>query len=475
LKQSQASVDVDADGERHLYLNDPGTALLRTVMQAASPQPVPKFAGAMLPAQRAQHVVRLLNHNARTGESELRPIYRHLADQLREALRHNPEGVTTINADPRLEHGTIRAAEREEAFHRAQLRAADGQELNSEDARRFLQSTTPIYRASLRLREIKPHLETHAEVIDEMAAILREGEWGKLGLSDPQAEDAWYRYAKLLSARYGGQGREILKYGHPLHSGAGDRVEREASRSSDEDVAPIDGADSGEGPRYRFDVRRGSARQPERVPRSVERARSARQKDLFGSDTRDEVARESISDLAGFLQKQFGEEGPKAHYSGLGALQDRLVRNLSQLEKANPVAHTAAIRAANPKAQAAVILRGAVPAIERALEGSGFDWEDLRRGLIESRLRGVGSIVIQDGGWVAARAVVGPGVEIGQCAIAGFGAVVTGSIPPYEIHTGNPAAFLRRRESAGGTIQLTAENQASGGTNLRARSAAIMP
>lgn len=103
------------------------------------------------------------------------------------------------------------------------------------------------------------------------------------------------------------------------------------------------------------------------------------------------------------------------------------------------------------------------------------DWKDPAFGLI------TGSIVIQDGGWVAARALVGPGVEIGQCAIAGFGAVVTGSIPPYEIHTGNPAAFLRRRESAGGPIQLTAENQASGGadagggTNLRARSAAIMP
>jgi acetyltransferase-like isoleucine patch superfamily enzyme len=34
----------------------------------------------------------------------------------------------------------------------------------------------------------------------------------------------------------------------------------------------------------------------------------------------------------------------------------------------------------------------------------------------------------------------------GEHAVAGFGFVIAGSIPPYEIHRGNPAVFVRRRE-----------------------------
>jgi putative colanic acid biosynthesis acetyltransferase WcaF len=68
------------------------------------------------------------------------------------------------------------------------------------------------------------------------------------------------------------------------------------------------------------------------------------------------------------------------------------------------------------------------------------DWSDPTFGLITK------PIYVEDGAWIAAKATVGPGVTIGQCAVAGFGAVVTASIPPYEIHNGNPATFLRRRE-----------------------------
>lgn len=55
-------------------------------------------------------------------------------------------------------------------------------------------------------------------------------------------------------------------------------------------------------------------------------------------------------------------------------------------------------------------------------------------------------ISIEDGAWIAARASVAPGVIIGQSAVVGFGAVATRNIPPYEIHTGNPAEFVRYRE-----------------------------
>ncbi|MEM9354944.1 MAG: WcaF family extracellular polysaccharide biosynthesis acetyltransferase [Pseudomonadota bacterium] len=43
------------------------------------------------------------------------------------------------------------------------------------------------------------------------------------------------------------------------------------------------------------------------------------------------------------------------------------------------------------------------------------------------------SILLQDGSWVAARAVVGPGVTVGHNAVVALGAVATRDIPPGRI------------------------------------------
>jgi len=55
-------------------------------------------------------------------------------------------------------------------------------------------------------------------------------------------------------------------------------------------------------------------------------------------------------------------------------------------------------------------------------------------------------ITLEDGSWVGARATVCPGVTLGEGAIAAAGSVVNKDIPPYQIHAGNPAVFVRRRE-----------------------------
>jgi putative colanic acid biosynthesis acetyltransferase WcaF len=68
------------------------------------------------------------------------------------------------------------------------------------------------------------------------------------------------------------------------------------------------------------------------------------------------------------------------------------------------------------------------------------DWSDPAFGLL------VKPITLRDGVWVGARAVIAPGVEIGECGVAAAGSVVAQNIPPYEIHAGNPARFVRRRE-----------------------------
>lgn len=54
-------------------------------------------------------------------------------------------------------------------------------------------------------------------------------------------------------------------------------------------------------------------------------------------------------------------------------------------------------------------------------------------------------ILIGDGAWVGAKAVVAPGVSLESHAIAVAGSVVTKGIPAWEIHAGNPAVFVRLR------------------------------
>lgn len=47
--------------------------------------------------------------------------------------------------------------------------------------------------------------------------------------------------------------------------------------------------------------------------------------------------------------------------------------------------------------------------------------------------------------WIASRAVVLPGVCIGEAAVVAAGAVVTGDVDPYTIVAGVPAKVLRKR------------------------------
>jgi len=55
-------------------------------------------------------------------------------------------------------------------------------------------------------------------------------------------------------------------------------------------------------------------------------------------------------------------------------------------------------------------------------------------------------VVIQDDVWIGCRAVIMPGVKIGQGAIIGAAAVVTKDVPAYAIVGGNPAKIIRLRK-----------------------------
>jgi acetyltransferase-like isoleucine patch superfamily enzyme len=64
---------------------------------------------------------------------------------------------------------------------------------------------------------------------------------------------------------------------------------------------------------------------------------------------------------------------------------------------------------------------------------------------IEGHPHSKGDIVIGNDVWIGAEAVILSGVTIGDGAVIGARAVVTGDIEPYAIHAGNPARFVRKR------------------------------
>lgn len=56
-----------------------------------------------------------------------------------------------------------------------------------------------------------------------------------------------------------------------------------------------------------------------------------------------------------------------------------------------------------------------------------------------------GDVIIGDRVWIAYRAILLPGVTIGEGAVVGAGAVVTKDVEPYTIVAGNPAQFIKKR------------------------------
>jgi putative colanic acid biosynthesis acetyltransferase WcaF len=55
-------------------------------------------------------------------------------------------------------------------------------------------------------------------------------------------------------------------------------------------------------------------------------------------------------------------------------------------------------------------------------------------------------IVLGSYAWVAARAIVLPGVTLGEGAVLGAGAVAARSLAPWSIHAGNPAKLIGYRK-----------------------------
>jgi len=67
------------------------------------------------------------------------------------------------------------------------------------------------------------------------------------------------------------------------------------------------------------------------------------------------------------------------------------------------------------------------------------DWSDPSFGLM------IKPITIGAGAWVGAKAVVCPGVNVGEGAVVSVGAVATKNLEAHMIHQGNPAVPIKKR------------------------------
>lgn len=56
-------------------------------------------------------------------------------------------------------------------------------------------------------------------------------------------------------------------------------------------------------------------------------------------------------------------------------------------------------------------------------------------------------VTIKNDVWIGARAVILPGVTIGDCSVVAAGAVVTKDVPPYTLVAGVPAKVVKRFEN----------------------------
>ncbi len=64
---------------------------------------------------------------------------------------------------------------------------------------------------------------------------------------------------------------------------------------------------------------------------------------------------------------------------------------------------------------------------------------------IQRAYRSKGDTVIEDGVWIGMRAMLMPGINIGEGGVIAAGSVVTKDVAPYSLVAGNPAMEIRKR------------------------------
>lgn len=77
--------------------------------------------------------------------------------------------------------------------------------------------------------------------------------------------------------------------------------------------------------------------------------------------------------------------------------------------------------------------------------GARYNFDSLEKPIMYQGIYSRGPLVIGEGTWIGASAMVFDGVTIGKGCVVGAGAVVTKDIPDYSVVVGNPAKIIRSR------------------------------
>jgi acetyltransferase-like isoleucine patch superfamily enzyme len=75
-------------------------------------------------------------------------------------------------------------------------------------------------------------------------------------------------------------------------------------------------------------------------------------------------------------------------------------------------------------------------------------FDDPDRAIIKQGITAQG-IVVEDGAWVGAGAILLDGVHVGARSVVGAGAVVTQDVPPRSVAVGTPARIVRHLDDDG--------------------------
>jgi chloramphenicol O-acetyltransferase type B len=89
-----------------------------------------------------------------------------------------------------------------------------------------------------------------------------------------------------------------------------------------------------------------------------------------------------------------------------------------------------------------------------------LDWFSLYPFLdnVEQAYQSKGDTIISDGAWIGMRAMLMPGVSIGEGAVVAANSVVTKDVAPYSIVGGNPAKVIKHRFDADSIKRLLTLN-----------------
>lgn len=95
-----------------------------------------------------------------------------------------------------------------------------------------------------------------------------------------------------------------------------------------------------------------------------------------------------------------------------------------------------------------VMARGSIEIEDDVMIGPGVSLLTANHDLYDHHVLLCGKIILRKNAWIGAKAMILPGVTVGENAVVAGGAVVTKDVEPNTVVGGNPAKVLRQLEPA---------------------------